>query len=71
MGKKNRSKSKARKTRAGRATVDRKGRSGHYQGTNHSEVYRGGKVYVYTAWDDNDEEVGSPMDFNSWVKSVS
>ncbi len=50
-------------------TVDRKRRSGHYQGTLYSEVYRNGKVYVYTAWDDNSEEVGKAMPFESWVRS--
>ena len=50
-----------------RVTVDRKNRSGHFQGKNHSEVYRDGKVYVYTAWDDNAPEVGTTMPFEQWL----
>ena len=53
----------------GKLSVDRRRRSGHYQGHMYSEVYRDGKVYVYTAWNDNDPEVGAPMDFDAWVKS--
>ncbi len=56
-------------SRSGDLKIDRKARSGHYQGTNHAEVYRDGKVYVYTAWNDNEEEVGAEMDFNKWAKS--
>ena len=54
-----------------RLTVDRERRSGHYQGKYFSEVYRDGKVYVYTAWDDNEPEVGSEMAFEEWVRSRS
>ena len=53
----------------GRLTIDRARRSGHYQGTHHSEVYRDGKVFVYTAWDDNAEERGQVLDFDEWVAS--
>jgi len=36
----------------------------------YSEVYSDGKVYVYTAWNDNEEVVGSRMPFEAWVDSV-
>ena len=54
----------------GRLTIDRKRKAGHYQGKMYSEVYRDGHVFVYTAWNDNEEEVGRPMDFEEWVRSV-
>ncbi len=64
-----RSERRSRKNTSGKLTVDRKRRSGHYQGHMYSEVYRDGKVYVYTAWNDNDDEVGAEMSFEGWVKS--
>ncbi|GEM_PF-2122785 len=73
MGRKRRKSKKSRaKARSGTGlTVDRKRRTGHYQGSMFSEVYRDGKVHVYTAWNDNDDDVGAPMDFDAWVRSVS
>ncbi len=69
MGRRSRASRKRRQKRKG-LTVDRKGRSGHYQGHMYSEVYSDGKVYVYTAWNDNEEVVGSRMPFEAWVDSV-
>ncbi len=53
----------------GRLVIDRARRAGQFQASNYSEVYRDGKVYVYTAWDDNAEEQGQEMDFQAWVAS--
>lgn len=56
-------------TSGGRLVIDRAGRSGHFQANNYSEVYRDGKVFVYTSWDDKAEEQGQPMDFEEWLAS--
>lgn len=53
----------------GRLSVNWSRRSGHYQARHHSEVYRDGKLHVYTCWDDNDEERGQEADFGAWVRS--
>ncbi len=62
-------KARARSKKAGSLTVDRRARSGHYQGRFHSDVYRDGKAYVYTAWNDNEDVVGTPMRFEEWVEA--
>lgn len=54
----------------GKLTIDRAGRSGHYQGSMYSEVYKDGKVHLYTAWNDNNDDVGAEMPFEEWVKSI-
>ena len=45
-----------------------KNRSGHHQGQFYSDVYRDGKAYVYSAWNDNEDEVGVEMSFDKWKK---
>ncbi len=64
-----RKRKQAEKQGSGKLSIDRKRRSGHYQGHMYSEIYRDGQVYVSTAWDDNEPEVGAPMDFDAWVRS--
>jgi hypothetical protein len=56
--------------RSGKLTINRAKRSGQYLGHNYAEVYRDGKVYVYTPWNDNDEDVGQELDFDKWWKSL-
>jgi len=56
---------------SGSTTIDRKNRSGHHQGKYYSDVYRDGKAYVYTAWNDNEEEVGAEMSFDEWQKAYA
>ena len=68
-GRKARQRAQQQAPTAGTLTVDRGRRAGHYQGRYFSAVYRDGKAYACTAWDDNAEEVGSPMDFDAWVGS--
>ena len=59
---------KSRKaTKANNLTIDRKRRSGHYQGTNYSDVYKDGKAHVYTAWNDNEDDEGATMEFEAWA----
>lgn len=72
MGKRrSRADRRAKASSGGKLTVDRTRRSGHFQGNHYSEVYRDGRVYVYTAWNDNEPEVGAPMPFEAWVRSRS
>ncbi|MCB9778569.1 MAG: hypothetical protein H6742_08415 [Alphaproteobacteria bacterium] len=71
MSRRRSSKQRGEVSKKGRVTIDRQRKSGHYQATNYSEVYRDGKVYVYTCWDDNAPEVGQEMPFDEWVRSVS
>ena len=47
----------------------RKGKGGHHQGKGYSDVWRDGKAYAYTAWDDNADEVGAEMSLDTWKKA--
>ena len=62
-------KRKAKQRRRGKLTVDRKGRTGHFQGHMYSDVYQDGKAYVYTAWNDNEDVVGTAIGFEEWLKT--
>jgi hypothetical protein len=69
--KRRQSKNQKGRVRAGTLSLDRKNKSGHYQGTSYSDVYSDGKAHVYTAWNDNEEVVGAEMDFDEWAKNYA
>ena len=47
----------------------RAAKASHHQGKGYSDVHRDGKAYVYTAWDDNAEEVGVGMSYEQWLQT--
>ncbi len=66
MGRKSKRRSKPRnKQRKGSSSVPT-----HHQAKYHSLVYRDGKCHVYTAWNDNEEDVGAEMSREDWNRMM-
>ncbi len=53
----------------GRKKKGKSERVTHVQGKGWSDVYRDGKAYVYTAWNDNEPEVGVAMSYDEWARA--